>query len=291
MLSLRYVLCDVFTERALAGNPLAVFTDARRLDALQMQALARETNLSETVFVLPPERGGHARIRIFTPRRELPFAGHPTLGAAFVLGGPLEMGILRLELAAGIVPVTLKREGPRVTFGWMTPPAARPIELRDGEAVLAALGVSQPEFAPAAYSNGPEHVLVPLASAREVADLLPNSSALAAATAALVTAFHFDGARLKVRVFAPRAGVIEDPATGSAAGALATYLHESGKLGDRTELVIDQGHEVGRPSELYVRLTRGDGGTSIEVGGGAVIVARGQFTLPEAQDAAASEGR
>jgi trans-2,3-dihydro-3-hydroxyanthranilate isomerase len=282
MLSLRYVVCDVFSERALAGNPLCVFTDARRLEASTMQALARETNLSETVFVLPPQRGGHAQLRIFTPRQELPFAGHPTLGAAFVLGGPLELGTLRLELEAGIVPVTLERDGPRVAFGWMTPPPARRIEPRDVGAVLAALGVGETSLPVAAYSNGPEHVLVALRSAREVSELAPNVSALAAATSALVSVFHFDGERVKTRVFAPRAGVPEDPATGSAAGPVAAYLHASGRLGERRALVLQQGQELGRPSELHVRLATEGGELTLEVGGSAVIVARGQFTLPEA---------
>jgi trans-2,3-dihydro-3-hydroxyanthranilate isomerase len=224
------------------------------------------------------------------------------------MGGPLEVGTLRLELAAGIVPVVLEREGPRVTFGWMLPPSAHPIEVHDGDAVLSALGVSETASAVAAYSNGPEHILVPLRSARAVSELAPNSGALAAATGAIVSVFHFDGSGVKARVFAPRAGVVEDPATGSAAGPIAAYLHASGLLGDRRELVIEQGLEVGRPSKLHVRLSpssdlgktdigkadagKADAGTgemSIEVGGSAFIVARGQFTLPEAQSATGSE--
>src|SRR3954447_23655090 len=117
MPTLRYVLVDVFTDRPLEGNQLAVFTDARELAAEMMQALALETKLSESVFVLPAERGGHARIRIFTPAQELQFAGHPTLGAAFVLGTPMQLEEIRLETGAGIVPVRLEREGPRIVFG------------------------------------------------------------------------------------------------------------------------------------------------------------------------------
>nr|MDQ2647419.1 PhzF family phenazine biosynthesis isomerase [Myxococcota bacterium] len=101
MRTFRYVLCDVFTDRPLTGNPLAVFTDGRGLSTETQQAIAREMNLSETVFVLPPERGGHARLRIFTPRQELPFAGHPVLGTAFVLAGPLQSSEMRLETGAG----------------------------------------------------------------------------------------------------------------------------------------------------------------------------------------------
>src|SRR6187551_3625886 len=106
-----------------------------------MQALAREMNLSETVFVLPPERGGHARLRIFTPSVELPFAGHPTLGAAFVLGGPMESVGLRLELPVGVVNVALEREGARIAFGWLTPPPALPLTVENGPGILSALGV------------------------------------------------------------------------------------------------------------------------------------------------------
>src|SRR3982750_3745005 len=112
MPSFRYVVADVFTDTPLTGNQLAVFTDARELDSQTMQALARETNFSETVFVLPGEAGGHARIRIFTPGSEIPFAGHPTLGTAFVLAGPLSAEEIRLETGRGIVPVRLEREGP-----------------------------------------------------------------------------------------------------------------------------------------------------------------------------------
>ena len=113
MPTLRYVVADVFTDRPLAGNQLAVFTDGRGVDDETMQALARELKFSETVFVLPPSEGGHARIRLFTPSRELPFAGHPVLGSAFVLAAPLQLGEIRLETGAGVVPVVLEREGAR----------------------------------------------------------------------------------------------------------------------------------------------------------------------------------
>src|SRR5919109_1150272 len=122
MLSSRYVVADVFTDTPLAGNQLAVFTDARETPEGLLQRLARELNFSETVFVSPPAAGGHARMRIFTPTTEVPFAGHPTLGTAFVLGGPLQLTEIRLETGAGIVPVRLEREGPRIVFGWMTQP-------------------------------------------------------------------------------------------------------------------------------------------------------------------------
>src|SRR5579862_735264 len=119
----RYVVCDVFTDVPLTGNQLAVFTDARDLDPATMQDLAREMSFSETAFVLPPTvEDADVRIRIFTPARELPFAGHPTLGSAFVLGGPLQKVVIRLETGAGVVPVELEREGSRIVFGRMEQP-------------------------------------------------------------------------------------------------------------------------------------------------------------------------
>jgi trans-2,3-dihydro-3-hydroxyanthranilate isomerase len=276
--TLRYTLCDVFTERALAGNPLAVFTDARSLDSATMQALAREMNLSETVFVLPPERGGHAKLRIFTPGVELPFAGHPTLGAAFVLGGPLESVELRLELAAGVVPVRLEREAARIGFGWMTQPNATSLSVQNEAAVVDALGVADRPLAVFGYQNGPEHLYVELASEGAVSALSPNLSLLGRTTPAGVYAFFFDGTRCRARCFVPGKGVSEDPATGSAVGPLALHLRRAGRLADGAVLRVEQGIEMGRPSTLYARI--GDGAApSIEVGGCAKIVARGQFVL------------
>jgi len=118
----RYVICDVFTDTPLAGNQLAVFTDARLIPEKLLQAIAREMNLSETVFVYPAVEGGHARIRIFTPFNELPFAGHPVLGSAFVLAAPLQLPTIVLETGLGLVPIVLERDGPRITFGRMTQP-------------------------------------------------------------------------------------------------------------------------------------------------------------------------
>jgi trans-2,3-dihydro-3-hydroxyanthranilate isomerase len=276
--TLRYTLCDVFTERALAGNPLAVFTDARSLDSATMQALAREMNLSETVFVLPPERGGHAKLRIFTPGVELPFAGHPTLGAAFVLGGPLESVELRLELAAGVVPVRLEREAARIGFGWMTQPNATSLSVQNEAAVVDALGVADRPLAVFGYQNGPEHLYVELASEGAVSALSPNLSLLGRTTPAGVYAFFFDGTRCRARCFVPGKGVSEDPATGSAVGPLALHLRRAGRLAEGAVLRVEQGIEMGRPSTLYARI--GDGAApSIEVGGCAKIVARGQFVL------------
>jgi trans-2,3-dihydro-3-hydroxyanthranilate isomerase len=137
----RYVVVDVFTDTPLEGNQLAVFTDARDMSEDLLQPLAREMNYSETVFVLPAEEGGHARIRIFTPSAELPFAGHPTLGSAFVLAAPLQLGEIRLETGAGIVTVGLERKDGTIVFGRMAQPIPTVEAVPDAEALLAALRV------------------------------------------------------------------------------------------------------------------------------------------------------
>lgn len=280
--NLRYVVCDVFTERPLAGNQLAVFTDARGLSAETMQALAREMNYAESVFVLRPQAGGHARLRIFTPERELPFAGHPVLGTAFVLGGPLQATTLRLETEAGVIAVALEREGARIVFGWMQQPIPRVERLAAPQeaALLAALGVSGSRLPVERYALGPGHVLVALGSNAEVAALNPDLAALGRFGAVGVDVFHAAGARAKCRVFAPGLGVAEDAATGSAAGPLAMHLLRHGALAPGQELIIEQGAEIGRPSTLYARaLGQPDAIERIEVGGSAVIVARGEFTV------------
>jgi trans-2,3-dihydro-3-hydroxyanthranilate isomerase len=276
----RYVLVDVFTDTPLEGNALCVFTDAREIPEDMLQRLARELNLSETVFVLPGERGGHARLRIFTPLAELAFAGHPTLGAAFVLGGPLQLVEIRLETGAGIVPVQLEREGARIVFGRMSQPIPtwEPCEFEDE--VLRAIGVERSLLPVEVYDNGIRHLYVALANEATVAALEPDLAALARLPVVGVVCFAGEGARWKVRMFAPADGVPEDPATGSAAGPLAVHLARHGRIAFADEIRIEQGVEIGRPSELYAlaegspeRIER------VEVGGAAVVVARGEFRL------------
>ena len=276
----RYVIADVFTDRPLTGNQLAVFTNASELPEDRFQDIAREMNFSETVFVLPSEDDGHVRIRIFTPATELPFAGHPTLGSAFVLAGPLQLVEIRLETGAGTVPVQVEREGARIVFGWMTQPlpTVEPFD-RVGE-LLEALGVEGSELPVEAYSNGPRHVFVRLESEDAVARVAPDLGKLAKLGALGVSTFAGDGKRWKTRMFAPGLGVAEDPATGSAAGPLAVHLVRHGAIEPDTEIEISQGEEILRPSKLYARV----GGTresieSVEVGGQAVIVANGELQL------------
>jgi trans-2,3-dihydro-3-hydroxyanthranilate isomerase len=281
--SFRYVVADVFTDTPLEGNPVAVFTDGRGLSDEEMQRLGRELNLSESVFVLPSEADAHARIRIFTPSAELPFAGHPTLGSAFVLAGPLQAPVLRLETGMGIVPVALEREQDRIVFGRMEQPLPTWEAFAEEEALFAALGVEGSELPVLVYENGPRFVYVGLSSDDEVVALRPDFNALLDLAGGLVAVdcFAGSGARWKSRMFAPGAGVVEDPATGSAAGPLAVHLARHGRIGFGDEIEISQGAEIGRPSTLYARA---DGSADelerVEVGGSAVIVARGEFRLP-----------
>ena len=282
MRTLRYVVADVFTDVPLAGNPVAVFTDGREVESDEMQRLAREMNLSESVFVLPREGEGHARIRIFTPSAELPFAGHPTLGTAFVLGQPMQLDEIRLETGMGVVPVVLEREGDRLVFGRMTQPIPTWEPFAEEAALLAAVGVERSELPVEIYDNGARHVYVALASEDEVAALQPDFRALSALPAVLGTnCFAGSGSRWKTRMFAPGGGVAEDPATGSAAGPLALHLARHGRIGFGEEIEISQGAEIGRPSTLYARAEgSADQIERVEVGGSAVVVARGEFRLP-----------
>jgi len=280
--TLRYVVADVFTDRPLEGNQLGVFTDARGLDDGTMQALARELRFSETVFVLPAEQGGHARIRIFTPAAEIPFAGHPTLGTAFVLGGPLQKTVIRLETGAGVVPVELEREGARIVFGRMQQPIPSVEAYDDADELLDTLGVTESKLPVEVYDNGLRHVYVCLGSEEEVAALTPDFGRLARnGSAQTHSCFAGEGRRWKTRMFAPGGGVPEDPATGSAAGPLALHVARHGLAPFGEEIEITQGVEIDRPSKLYARIEgSAEKVERVEVGGSAVIVARGEFRLP-----------
>ena len=278
--SFRYVVADVFTDAPLAGNQVAVFTDARDLPEEVLQPLARELNLSETVYVYPPAAGGTIRIRIFTPASELPFAGHPTLGTAFVIGQPLQLETIVIETGSGPVPVRLEREGPRIVFGRMEQPIPS-IEPFDQAPLLAALGIEGSELPVELYDNGMRHVYVALGSEDEVAALEPDMTAIARLGSPLgVNCFAGSATAWKNRMFAPSSGVPEDPATGSAAGPLALHLARHGRIGWGDEIRISQGAEIKRPSTLFARATgSSDEIERIEVGGSAVVVARGEYRL------------
>jgi trans-2,3-dihydro-3-hydroxyanthranilate isomerase len=282
MRDIPYELCDVFTDRPLAGNALAVFTDADDIDGVMMQALARETNLSESAFVLrPTSPAADAAIRIFTPTMELPFAGHPTLGTAFVLAARRQQEIITLETRRSVVSVRLSREVGKPGFGWMTQPLPRIEPYGQAATLLSALGVPGSKLPVELYDNGPHYVYVELETPDDIAALTPDMSRLAALGSTAFSVFARKGPTWKCRVFAPGEGIPEDPATGAAAGPLAAHLARHGRIAFGDEIVIEQGIEIGRPSTLHA-CARGnrDRLDSVEVGGQAVLVGQGTFRLP-----------
>jgi trans-2,3-dihydro-3-hydroxyanthranilate isomerase len=301
-----YYTADVFTQTRFGGNPLAVLPDARGIDDALMQTLAREFNYSETVFVLPPDNPAHtARLRIFTPGGELPFAGHPTVGTAFVLASA---GLLTLtgartdivfEEGVGPVPVRIDREGdtltactlsvPRLPESIVTPPPAAD--------VAAVLGLTPDDLAgePECWSCGVPFLMVPLRSlhalSRAAIDTARWQAVLSAHPAHKVYPFVRDSAtpdahgqpRWHVRMFAPGIGVKEDAATGSAAASFAGWLHRhdlgthaTGTTPSTHRYTLIQGVDMGRPSELALELDTQDAAlTAVRVGGASVSVMRG----------------
>jgi trans-2,3-dihydro-3-hydroxyanthranilate isomerase len=282
--TIEYTVLDVFAANPLEGNQLAVFADGRGLEGAEMQRIAREMNLSETVFLLPAEADGDARIRIFTPTSELPFAGHPILGTAFVMAEALGTGSVRIETGLGSIPVDLEREGARLVFGRMQQPIpeVEPYE-RAGD-LLEALHVAKSELPIESYRNGPRHVFVMLATGEDVTALRPDFSALTEHGGVGVNCFARVGDHWKARMFAPALGVFEDPATGSAAGPLALHLARHGQIAFGDEIEIRQGEEILRPSVLRARVI-GDATTveRVEVGGCALVVARGHYLVRSAR--------
>jgi trans-2,3-dihydro-3-hydroxyanthranilate isomerase len=277
----RYTILDVFTDVPLEGNPVAVFDDGSGLSDELMQRTARELNLSETVFLLPPSEPADARVRIFTPSLELPFAGHPILGTAFLVGQRLGASTVRVQTGAGVVPLALRWDEDRVTYGEMEQPIPTVEPFEPAEELLRALGVERSGLPIEAYRNGPLHVYVELPDEAAVAALQPDMGALAVLDGAFgVSCFAGAGDQFKTRMFGPAVGVPEDPATGSAAGPLALHLARHGRTEYGRQIEIRQGAEIGRPSLLRARV---DGDSEhverIVVGGGAVAVAAGEFRL------------
>ena len=278
MPTLRYVVVDVFTDAALAGNQLAVFTDAREADAELMQALTREIGFSETTFLVPAEAGGHARVRIFNPRHEMAFAGHPILGTAWVLAQPLQRGVIELETGMGIVPVEFDRdESGALVFGRMQQPVPTIRAVDEVELLFEALGVDGSQLPVELYDNGATQIVVTLASAAEVAALWPDLSAIERFGVTGVNCIAALDGRWKNRMFWPNG---EDAATGSAAGPIACHLARHGLVEWGEWIELSQGVEIGRPSTLFARAD-GAGGEIVRVvcGGRCVVVARGEFRL------------
>jgi len=295
---------DVFTDRRFGGNPLAVIPDASGIPEKLLQPIAREFNLSETVFVTPPTDGrATKRARIFTPAKELPFAGHPTVGTGFLLA---DLGLVKtsgdeativLEEGVGLVPVRVRSKDGRPVFAELsaaklpekgTAPAsdaiAAAISLAPGD--LLATGGDRPE----AWSCGLPFLFVPVldraALARARVDPARFESALRGSWATAIQVFTRDaettGASIRARTFVPDLGVPEDPATGSAAAAFAGYAAARDRSGAPTiRYVVEQGFEMGRPSLLHVEIDRDGGGgvTAVRVGGACVRVSDGELSL------------
>ena len=281
---------DVFTDRPLYGNPVAVVLDADGIDPKAMQRIAAWTNLSETTFVLKPTTpAADYRLRIFTPAAELPFAGHPTVGSAHAA---LEAGVISgatfsQECGAGVLPmsVTETEAGPRIAVE--APEATFVKEFGDRiDELSEALGAPLiPDPAPAAMDNGPSWIFCRLASSAAVAGLRPDMSAMAmlerelrVTGTAVFALLEGDGPSVHIRCFAPSYGVNEDPVTGSANAALPAYLSHVGMLDALGgEYVSTQGTELGRDGKVYVRVLDNQG--RAEIGGHAVTVIEGEIRL------------
>lgn len=280
MPTLRFNLCDVFTDRPLTGNPLAVFTGPGDLPTSTLQAIAREMNLSETVFVYPPQVGGQARLRIFTPKVELPFAGHPVLGSAAVIGRAVQTNPVHLETGAGVITVEVDRQGADVRGGRMIQPIPKITPWQDATALLEALGIAQSILPIEHYDLGPQHVLVTVADAAALAALKPDMQRLAAAHAGGIAVLARVESGLQMRVFAPGLGVNEDPATGSAAGPVAAHVCRHGWFEFGQTVEMTQGEAIDRPSQLYATVQgRADRISRVEVGGSVVMTGRGELRV------------
>lgn len=279
-----YHVVDVFTNRQFAGNPLAVVLDADELSTEQLQAIAREFNLSETSFPMKPTTGAaDYRLRIFTPATELPFAGHPSVGAAWVLRelGRIGDGRVVQECGAGQLPLVL--DGPTVTLTGGPSTVGEPLDVAPfcagvGLAATDAVGT------PVRWAGtGIEFAFLHVVDAA-VARATPDLSVLAALGGAGVSVFSFADGRAHARVFAAGAGVPEDPATGSAALGLGVWLVTSGLLsGDGpSSYVVEQGIEMGRPSRLECTVRAVDGAiVEAKVSGNVVSIAEGRIEIPD----------
>ena len=288
-MGLPFDVVDVFTDRAYAGNQLAVVHRAETLTGAQMQAVAQEFALSETAFTMPATAPGAAyRLRIFTPARELPFAGHPSIGAAWALASAdvIGRGDVVQECGAGLLPVRVDADGAQVSGGApVVGPAA------DGAALAAAVGLRPDDLDPD-LTAGVAAAGVPFAFVAvrpdAVARCRPDPAAITAGVPGVtgLSVVAVDRATLAVhaRVFCPQVGVVEDPATGSAGVALGVFLGARGALPDGwSTLTVAQGAEMGRPSRLEVRVRCADGAAAETVVRGAVRkVAQGELVaLPD----------
>jgi trans-2,3-dihydro-3-hydroxyanthranilate isomerase len=272
-----YVVVDAFAREPLTGNPVAVFFASDDLTAEQMQRIAREMNLSETTFVLQPEQGADHHVRIFTPVNELPFAGHPLLGTAIALGRRTDAERLRIETAMGIVPFELERDtdGNVVATRMRQPvPVWEPFDR--AEELLEALGITESVLPVEIYRNGPRHVLVTLESIEALSKLDPDHRALARFPDMATNCIAGSGDHWRNRMFSPAYGVVEDAATGSAAGPIAIHIARHGLGAYGRHIEITQGVEIGRPSPMGAFVHgEGDRVDSVEVFGHGAVALEG----------------
>ncbi|MEZ5755188.1 MAG: PhzF family phenazine biosynthesis protein [Paracoccaceae bacterium] len=297
---LEFRTLDVFTTRAFTGNPLAVVLGADGLTTAQMQTIAREFNLSETIFVMAPRDGAHrARVRIFFPTAEIPFAGHPTIGCAALLAG-MDAGPgdfeshLVLEEEAGLVPVTVWRKGGVTEAEFTAPVIPHGTDGRVDAALADALGIEAGEVGfgahrPGIWQGGPRFLYVPVASLAALAKarpMQPHWDRVMAAAGVDSAYLYTPGADcdFRARMFSPTAGIPEDPATGSATAILAAQLMDSGALREgETRFHLRQGVEMGRPSDLHMTVAVAAGAIrAVRIRGAAVALSDGRIAIPEA---------
>ncbi|MEV4315374.1 PhzF family phenazine biosynthesis protein [Actinocrispum sp. NPDC049592] len=275
-----YVIADVFTDTPLEGNPVAVLLDARDIPAERMQRIAREMNLSETVFVLPPEDGGDVRVRIFTPVNELPFAGHPTMGTAFVLAEVHAGDRLTMETGMGKIGFEFDRVDGKVHWARMRQPIPTWKPYEKTAELLKALGLESSTVPVEIYHIGPRHTFVGLPDIPSLSAVRPDLLQLADHEDMSAICFAGAGAEWRMRMFSPAYGVAEDAATGSAAVPLAIHLGRHGLTKFGTRIEVQQGVEMGRTSRMYAQAQgTPDNITLAEVAGTSVIVARGRLLL------------
>lgn len=287
---LRFHIYDVFTSTPFTGNPLAIVEGADALSLAQMQTIARQFNLSETIFVQSPENPAHsAKVRIFFPTAEIPFAGHPTIGCALHLAGATGTRII-LEEQAGLVPVTITRMGGVATAEFTAPKLpVRHAPTPPHAMIAAALGITPAQIGPhdpGVWEGGPAFLFVPITDLATLVAARPQEPAWSA----LMQAADVDSAYLYVmtadgpraRMFSPGAGIPEDPATGSATAILAAQLLANGALADgTTQLHLTQGIEMGRPARLRLTVdVAQDAINAIRVAGSAIKIADGMIRTP-----------
>jgi trans-2,3-dihydro-3-hydroxyanthranilate isomerase len=303
---LKFYQADVFTEDPFGGNPVAVFPDAHGLSDYQLQQIAREMNLSETVFVLPPtDQAAVVRLRIFTPTQEIPFAGHPVLGTFYVLAqlGLIAAtdGVTRVmqECNIGLFPVELHAREGQISHVVMTQPKPEflgPVdEMEDVYKIAAALdlpkyAITDMKWPIEVVSTGLPVLIVPVRTLTAVRSIQPNASAImdicsrfgANGIMVFTTVTVEPSATVHARMFAPSIGILEDPATGSASGALGAYLVQKGvvDVAPTTDIVVEQGYEIERPSQILVRVESDDDIIkTVKVGGQCVMVVEGTLTF------------